>query len=57
MASDEPATDAGGMHHSSPRNRIRAAMIPAGSMQTVNILLAVAAALCIVAGVAGTIAR
>ena len=49
--------DAGGMQSSPPRNRLRTAMAPTISMRTVNILLVLAAALCVLAGVAGTIAR
>ena len=42
---------------SSPRNRIHTAVIQTESMRAVNALLAVAAALCILAGAAATIAR
>jgi hypothetical protein len=45
------------MHSTPPRNRLRTAVAPTVSMHTVNVLLAVAAALCVVAGVAGTLAR
>jgi hypothetical protein len=45
------------MHTPSPRNRIRAAVLPVGSMRAVNALLAVAAALCILAAAAASIAR
>jgi hypothetical protein len=51
------AADVRGMRSTSPRNRLRTAAAPAVSMRTVNILLVVAAALCVVAGVAGTLAR
>jgi hypothetical protein len=51
------AADHGRMHTPSPRNRIRAATIPMGSMRAVNALLAVAAALCILAAAAASIAR
>lgn len=51
------AADPGKMHTPSPRNRIRAATIPTGSMRAVNALLAVAAALCILAAAAASIAR
>ena len=57
MAGGVPAADAGGMHSTPPRNRLRTAVAPTVSMHTVNVLLAVAAALCVVAGVAGTLAR
>jgi hypothetical protein len=43
------------MHLSSPRNRIRAVAAPTGSMRYLNVLLAVAAALCVVAGAARTL--
>ena len=49
--------DEGGMHSTPPRNRLRIAAAPTVSMRTVNVLLVLAAALCILAGVAGTIAR
>lgn len=52
-----PASDAGGMNTIPPRNRLRTAMAPAASMHTVNVLLAVAAALCVLAVAAGTLAR
>jgi hypothetical protein len=51
------ASDAGGMNTTPPRNRLRIAMAPAASMHTVNVLLAVAAALCVLAVAAGTLAR
>ncbi len=51
------AADHGRMHTPSPRNRLRTAVIPTGSMRAVNVLLAVAAALCILAAAAASIAR
>jgi hypothetical protein len=45
------------MQTPSPRNRIRTAALPVGSMRAVNALLAVAAALCILAAAAASIAR
>lgn len=45
------------MHSTPPRNRLRTAMAPAASMHTVDVLLVVAAALCVLAAVAGTLAR
>jgi hypothetical protein len=45
------------MHTPSPRNRIRSAAIQTESMRALNALLAVAAALCILAGAAAAIAR
>jgi hypothetical protein len=45
------------MHSTPPRNRLRTAMAPASAMHTVNVLLAVAAALCVLAVAAGTVAR
>jgi hypothetical protein len=57
MARGSPAADAGGMNSTPPRNRLRTAAAPAVSMRTVNILLAFAAALCILAGIAGSLAR
>jgi len=45
------------MHTPSPRRRIRTAVIHAESMRALNTLLAVAAALCILAGVAASLAR
>jgi hypothetical protein len=41
----------------SPRNRIRTAVIQTQSMRAVNALLAVAAALCVLAGAAASFAR
>jgi hypothetical protein len=49
------AADVGGMHSRSPRTR--AAAIPAGSMHAINVLLAVAAALCLLAAAVGGIVR
>jgi hypothetical protein len=40
-----------------PRSRSRAAAIPSGSMRAVNVLLAAAAAVCLLATIAATIAR
>jgi hypothetical protein len=57
MARGAPEADAGGMHSTPPRNRLRIAVAPTITMRTVNVLLAFAAALCILAGIAGTIAR
>ena len=57
MASAAPGADAGGMHSTPPRNRLRTAVAPTISMRTVNILLVLAAALCVLAGAAGTLAR
>ena len=45
------------MHSTPPRNRLRIAVAPSVSMRTVNVLLVLAAALCVLAGVAGTLAR
>ena len=57
MARGAPVADAGGMHSSPPRTRLRIAVAPTISMRTVNVLLVLAGALCILAGVAGTLAR
>jgi hypothetical protein len=57
MAEGAADTDAGAMHFSSPRNRIRAAAIPTGSMHSFNLLLAISAALCVLAVAAGILAR
>jgi hypothetical protein len=57
MANGAPVADAGGMHSTPPRNRLRIAVAPTVSMRTVNVLLVLAAALCVLAGVAGTLAR
>ena len=51
------AADPARMHTPSPRNRIRTAAIQTESMRALNALLAVAAALCILAGAAAAIAR
>jgi hypothetical protein len=56
MARGAPVADAGGMHSSPPRNRFRT-VAPTISMRTVNVLLVFAAGLCVLAGVAGTLAR
>jgi hypothetical protein len=45
------------MRTPSPRNRIRTASIPTGSMRAVNALLALAAALSILAAAAASIVR
>ncbi|HEY2789675.1 MAG TPA: hypothetical protein VGI72_09465 [Gaiellales bacterium] len=45
------------MHTPSPRNRIRTAVIQPESMRSVNVLLAIAAALCILALAGAAIAR
>jgi hypothetical protein len=45
------------MHTPSPRHRIRTAVIQAESMRALNTLLAVAAALCVLAGAAASLAR
>ncbi len=45
------------MHTPSPRSRVRALAVPAGSMRAVNTLLAVAATLCLLAVAAAGIAR
>jgi len=55
MARWAAGTDAGAMHRSSARNRIRAVPAPTGSMRTLNVLLAVAAALCVLAVAAGSL--
>jgi hypothetical protein len=55
MARRARGTDAGAMPLSSPRNRIRAVPAPTGSMRYLNVLLAFAAALCVLAVAAGSL--